>query len=476
MRMSGVFGRRHRTWVIVSSLSLWGCLEAPSDGEEAAEPGSVPSDGESDGGSARPAAESATLSFVDRQAEADKHLEDTYFSRLSIRATTVGPRGETVDWVDPRELDPLFDSRKPPSESEIPTLPPEGVVLADAELEASSASESVHVFDLLKEEWAAVAQEGPPGMVPVIRPDLGYYVSGKSGAKDLPAFLESLAKPQPAGQNRLYAAKRQVTTNIIGTTGWIQYVNPASVGAAEMSLSQLAVLDFGCGAAGQPACPVPPAVNTTLEAIEVGIQELPSLYNDSNIHFFTFFRTAGGATGDYVGGYNMTVAGFVPQPGAFPPGAVIPNPPAGSAHERRLRTVLSGGAWWVQDYLNATTFTWLGYYPIGTGSGQINFNLINTQAREVHWYGEIYDPTPTTPNWTSADLGNGIFGRNTGSLSFHGMIVERSAGGNIWFSGTNVGPTDTNCYDTSANFTSTTPGWEVSFRYGGPGGNAAGCD
>lgn len=406
------------------------------------------------------AADRSVAAVRARTSEVQGYLERTYFSRLNVIATTQGPFGEVVDWVDPRSLDPDFDKRTPPPASVFAEAAPV------ARTTTSAAPAAVDAGDDLRALWAEAAKKAPAGTVPVVRQNFDHYVSGNSGKRSVEEFVEShtkptpqapFASPQPAGRNRLYTSKVH-TTSTVGTQGWIQYVNPAQVpSTGAFSLTQLASLCWGSSGA------------TTLEAIEVGLQKFPGMYGDSNLHFFTFFRTHGGDTGNFIGGYNLDVAGFVQQPGAFPPGAIVPNPPAGQAHQRRLRTTLFNGAWWVQDWVSSTSFTWLGYYPIGSGSGQIPFDLINTGACETHWYGEVFDSTPTS--WHNGDLGNGILGPSAGSLAFLEMIIERSAG-NIWFNGGGTA-TDPACYNMTNVQNNGTTNW---FNFGGPGGDGAGCD
>lgn len=393
-----------------------------------------------------------------RQSEVQAYLDRSYFSRFNVLATTEGPQGEVVDWVDPHQLDPQFDSRTPPPSSS----PPSGASLKQA---AAGAPTPVPPGDDLSASWAEAAKKAPRGTVPIIRQNFDHYIAGNSGKHSVEEFVLSHAKPepanpaspQPADRFRLYTSKVHTLSNN-GTQGWIQYVNPAQVPATNaFSLTQLATLCWG--ASGK----------TTLEAIEVGLQKFPGKYGDSNLHFFTYFRTHGGDSGNFIGGYNLDVAGFVQQPGAFPPGATVPNPPAGQAHQRRLRTTLFNGAWWVQDYVSPTSFTWLGYYPIGTGSGQIPFDLINAGACETHWYGEVYDSTPTV--WHDGDLGNGVLGTSAGSLQFLEMIIERTAG-NVWFAGTGSA-TDPACYAMTAISNNGSTNW---FNFGGPGGDGVGCN
>ena len=299
--------------------------------------------------SANPASAQAPDATAIRSEEVQRYLEQRHFARFSIQATTTGPMGEIVDWVDPRQLDPDYDKRLPPSELQEPSADPASLEAGSPPMEElKQLSEAAD----LAAAWADAAKTAPAGTVPVIRPEFKYYVDGRSGAASFEEFLKSIPIPQPAGQDRLYATKTDFNTNI-GTQGWVRYHNPAQVPASGMSLAQLGVFCWG----GGPG-------STTLEGIEVGIQENSPLYGDSNLHFFTYFRTHGGDQGDYIGGYNQLFDGFVPNGGAFPPGATVPNPPAGGS-QRRIRAVLSGGAWWVQDWVSSTSNTWLGYYPVG---------------------------------------------------------------------------------------------------------------
>ena len=47
-----------------------------------------------------------------------------------------------------------------------------------------------------------------------------------------------------------------------------------------------------------------------MQAIEAGKIELNTLNGNSGSYFFTFYRTNGGATGDWVGGYNESIEIF----------------------------------------------------------------------------------------------------------------------------------------------------------------------
>jgi hypothetical protein len=400
-----------------------------------------------------------------RQAEVRQYLNDRYLSRIRPLETKSGPFGETVDWVDPHDLDPLFDSRVPPP---APVGPAPASALGGNERPAvTHPTLPPRGYDLAA-VWNDPKYKGPKGTVPIIRPDFGFYVDGKSDARSLEEFIRSIASPQPAGRKRLYGGRVHVVSNI-GTVGFATYHDFAGVELDTFSLVQLALLCRG----SDP--------DNTLESVEVGINKHPQIYNDNNVHFFVFFTTEGykDEQVDFVRGYNRMIQGFVTWPGAFPPGAVLPVIDAGG--ERQIRAVRSGSAWWVQDTVPGGPTTTLGYYPIGTAAGQINFDLIGSSACEALWYGEVFDKTEETPFWTSANMGNGVFGTSEGSPFFRQMIVERDSGGNLWFGSgaptTDLDPSllDANCY-TASPLLAPAPGFDVWFRFGGPGGDAAGCD
>jgi hypothetical protein len=386
-----------------------------------------------------------------RAAEVLDHLNAKHFGAYKILATTTTGLGETVDWVDPHDLDPDFDKMKPPSE----VAPPSGAIrnLAIADNKAAMPADPGYA--------------GPPNTVAILRPNLSHYISDPGQHKSLKAFLDAIPKPQPSNVTHLYGGRDDVSSTAvnIGSTGWMNYFDIQQVSSDGMSLGQLAL----------GSC------NAFSEDIEIGLQKLPSLYGDYNLHIFAYFtRVAYASEGDYVGGYNRRVAGFVPYTGAYPIGATIPGPYStvnGSQVERRLRIVKSGNAYWLQDYVSDTSYTWLGYYPVGTGTGQIPFTELNTGSCGVSWYGETSDSSPT--DWAATDMAGGQFASGTFGKAgyFRNMILERTAG-NVWLStaSTQKGPVDTHCYTVSNVNTNGGTNWQVYFYYGGPGGDASGCD
>lgn len=313
----------------------------------------------------------------------------------------------------------------------------------------------------------------PAGTIPVLRPNFDRYLSGDSKARSISEFLAEIPTPAPSYvNNRLYGSHHDSRANI-GTSGSVNLWNYQEVGTGEMSLLQSASLCYGA------------SPNTDLEAIEVGFQKMPfsGLYSDANVHFFTFFRTAGGSTGNLVGGYNLTVTGFIQAAGApFPPGAAMSSTSYsvidGQQIECTIMTQLDHGNWWVYG-----CGSWLGYYPTTSSTSvaaaqRINFDLIGNAACATDWYGETYDPTPTT--WTNADMGSGMFpASGYGRAAYIREPFILFSASSDWFSSSvpGAGPGyDPDCYQVSNIFQNGGSGWTRWFYVGGPGGNNPGCN
>ena len=334
-----------------------------------------------------------------------------------------------------------------------------------------SVSTAAGARPAMTELEADPALKPPAGTIPVARLYLDPYVNGEVRARDLAEYMEiAWPKPSPAFvNNRLYGAHIDSDANT-GTDGHINLWNYQEVASDEMSLLQSATLCRGSTA-------------DAMEAIEVGFQKLQSKYGDTNVHLFTFFRTAGGATGDRVGGYNMDVQGFIQAAGApFSPGAGMNTSTFstidGTQYECQIETQLFQGNWWV-----LACGSWIGYYPtqnstVDAGS-RIAFDLIGTSACEIDWYGEIFDPTPTT--WTNADMGSGRFASEAfGRAAYiREPFLLHAGADSTWFA-SSVPATgngyDPDCYSLSEIFANGGDGWGRWFYVGGPGGNNVGCN
>ena len=389
-----------------------------------------------------------------RADEAVEHLNREHFGKLAVVATTTSKYGEKIDWVDPHTLDRDFDTRIPPTSAV--EQPPVTIEPPHPTLRLSSMPDDP-------------AYRGPAGKVPILRPNLSFYVNGSSKAASLSQFLDNILKPQPAGRKHLYAGRQDVdfTSPNVGAVAWLNVWNIQQVPSDGMSLAQLALA----------GCLIAPTGNVQET---FGLQKLPELYGDNNLHIFSYFTTNGYALeGDYIGGYNRRVQGFVPNTGAYPIGATIPGPYSsvgGIQYQRRLRIVKSGNAYWLQDYLSDTAFTNLGYYPVGTAAGQINDHELKSAACRISWFGETGDKSEA--DWAAEDMAGGQFsgGLYGNAGFFRNMINERSSG-NVWFStgAGAMGPVDSACYTEQGVLAGSGDFTRVLY-YGGPGGDAPGCN
>ncbi len=123
------------------------------------------------------------------------------------------------------------------------------------------------------------------------------------------------------------------------------------------------------------------------------------------------------------------------------------------------------GDWWI-----AHNGYWLGYYP-----GKY-FDLINSKACDISWYGEVLDKTPT--DWTATDMGSGEFADKGIAYASHirNMTYYDSISGlaAVPLNMGSMGPVDIACY-TKSDILLDALG-APHFFLGGPGGDAPGCD
>jgi len=389
------------------------------------------------------------------------HLAE-HFARYRFLDTSVSAAGQTFDWVDPVDLDPKFNERmanKPPTSQLVP---------------GGNSFNEESVTPLTLPEKIDPIFRRSDGLVPVLRPNLTNFINGASGAANLTEFLANLKKAGPntaaASTFRLYTGWQSQVNSVsnsalnTGAEAWINTWKTAGVPSGAFSLVQTSL-----GSAESIG-------GKRTETVEFGLQTDPDRYGDNLVHYFTYFNTDGYASqGNYIGGYNQDQLGFVPYPGAFPPGTQVGgnfSTVGGTQYERRLSVQLYNGAWWVQDFVSPTSFTWLGYYPVGTTSPNINFQYIKNSASIATWYSEVYDPTPST--WTKADVAAGKFASaGWGSVGWIRNPINYRTSGNLWFPLTGNGGAGSNdplCYTNTA--VKTIAGDSTMTRYwyyGGPG-------
>lgn len=371
-----------------------------------------------------------------RQQEVDRHLADYYAAQgWRIVETTQTYVGDVVDWLDPTSV--------PGSQVEPPLSPSTKEVLP------AGASVAPTEFDMHPE------LRGPPGTVPFLRPTFTRYVYGETEAGSVEEFILRHHVPgMPAGQNRLYAGLGKITAN----KGASSVVNAfgGTIETGTLSLLEMAVVCRGS------------SPSTTHEQVGIAAGRNKNIYFDSLVRLQVEFMTAGDmVVGPGIGGWHPFFSGFVASAGSpYPVGTVLAvSTIGGSQYEHSFSIQLSGGNWWV-----GYNGSWLGYYP-----GAL-FNLINTSACESLWYGEVYDPTPTS--WTWTDMGSGMFASTAyGNASyFRNPSYIATSGIAYWADGAaNLSPMASACYTRTSLLSGAAP-FTRYFYLGGPGGDAPGCD
>jgi hypothetical protein len=342
-------------------------------------------------------------------------------------------------------------------------------------------------FDKLPEEGARPRLDRPvdPNVVRIVRPHFARYVEGLEKAATLREYVSKLEPGTPfPGSQRLYAGSR-VAWDVRGAYSMVNAIWQGSnnPGSGEFFLAQTSVTDFGGAGGGDD------------EWVGWVIGRHPSVY-DSNARLMTEFFTAGiGTTGNYAGGWagsSGLSAGFVPYSGASVhvgdqvPGSVSVVDGAQYSHEMSImwdpacgKTGCTGG-WWL-----AFDGQWVGHYPIGTAANQsVPFDLINSQADEISFIGEVFDSTQGT--WTATDMTSGIFPSTASSTApwqksgYYANMQIRKASDNTWYlvnpaNVVNYGGDDANCYTRFA--VSLAAPWNATTWFGGPGKtNANSCD
>jgi len=372
-----------------------------------------------------------TAEAARRQTEVDRFLALQHRNHI-IRATTQTYSGDIYDWIDPKSI---------PGSDATPPLP----------LESKDRP-------VLTELDAYPELRGPAGTIPVLRHDYGPYVRGASNAPSLESFILSMPSGQPSGQFRLYGGYAAVTQNHGVHSSINQF--PGSAESGTFTILEDAVNCDGTNP------------STTKEIVGAVVGRGAAGFDGSTLRFNTEFWTAGNSAGNNVGGWNTSVTGWVPYSGApYGPGVQLTfiSVPGGSQYESpNVYVQKNATGWWI-----AHNGQWLGYYPSSL------FDLINNSACQMNWYGEVYDPTPTS--WTTNDMGEGGYASaGFGYASYHHDIWYYTTGDVATWAGSGntglVNPIDTHCYTTSAWNAGTALGsnW---FYLGGPGHTSTnGCN
>ena len=305
---------------------------------------------------------------------------------------------------------------------------------------------------------------GPEGTVPIVRFSVDQYLKTAKVIPKTPSdILQKVPPPAPNSNNRYYAVWQRFGT-FFETAGRVNvWDTPGPVGN-ETSIANTAVIR------GDP-----------MQAIEAGKIELQSLNGDTNPHFFTYFRTNGAASGDWIGGYNTLVDGWIQYSPRVSPGIAISawnSSTNGNQYSLDIEVRLHEGNWWVW-----VAGEWAGYYPSCVGGGAqpcsrgnlFSEDGIRDQASRLDWYGEVFDAS--APASTSTDMGSGEFAVNgwQHAAYLRNLTFFRKPATYWWWDSGSVSVTDAACYSANGPFYSSDPSWRNWYFYGGPGKEARGC-
>jgi hypothetical protein len=374
-----------------------------------------------------------------RQEQVKVYLAQVYAeARWKILLTTKTCTGDVWDWLDPATV--------PGSEIEPPPPPehngPDDVAPAQTELEEHP--------DLTL-----------PDAVPMLRPSFMPFVMGDVPAISVKDFLAQEVHGRTDGEDRLYAGIYSVVPNL-GASSAISVYN-VKVARTGMSLMEMGV---ACGASDSP--------DREMIGVAVGADRVNTDAWDeakpAPTRLMVEFFTAGYKTkGPYLGGWAHRYKGFVSRKGAVvrPGSPITPvSTPGGTVYEVRLQIRNLNGDWWL-----AYNGTWIGHFPATLFDGKMR-----SEACEVHYYGEVYDPSPEF--WALTDMGSSQFAAAGWGQSayFREPSYFDTSGVKQWPDAHGqAAPYDPACY-TSSGLISGGPNYERVLYCGGPGGDSPGCN
>jgi hypothetical protein len=388
--------------------------------------------------------------------------------RPDVVATTKTKSGQTIDWIRPESQVPGGKIATPPSEDFDEIIQPKADLdnpyldtdLPKALQERLQLDESAQTE--LQRDPSAM---GPPGTVPVVRFDVESYLKEHPTylPKDPIEILSKVPPPAPASNDRYYAVWQRFG-DVFGSIGRINIWNTTGPVGGETSIAQVAVIR-----------------GTPMQAIEAGKIEHSAFAPSKRPVFFTYFRTNGAASGDWVAGYNALVDGWIQVSSSVAPGmSLVPweSRTDGSQFSLDVEVRLWEGNWWVK-----AAGEWAGYYPFCKGADSrpcaqgtlFSAAGIRDKADRLDWYGEIFDES--APAATSTDMGSGAFANQRWGKAayFRNLLFTWAPTKAWWWNAGSISTTDSACYSADGPYYSSDPNWRNWFYYGGPGKEAAGC-
>jgi hypothetical protein len=399
---------------------------------------------------------------IDRELEKRRERIRAYFKarhdRLRIVATTVTESGQTLDWIWPASQISIGSIESPPDDTGDTTTPEDG----RQEPNESAVGDVGTDQPTLTEVQIQPNARGPKGTVPIVRFDVEAYLdSVLIPPEDPEDVLRKLPPPTPESNDRYYVVWQRFGT-FYGSTGRINIWNTAGPVNNETSIAQVAVIR------GSP-----------MQAIEAGKIEYQGLNGNLRPHFFTYFRTNGTASGDWVAGYNTLVDGWIQYSATVAPGmSLVPweSTENGAQYSLEVHVRLWQGNWWVK-----AAGEWAGYYPYYKKNDPDEGTLfsasgIRDQASRLDWYGEVYDSS--APSATSTDMGSGDFAEDwwQHAAYFRNLTYFWAPSTHWWWDSGSITATDSACYNVDGPHYSSDTAWRNWFFYGGPGDEAPMCN
>lgn len=396
-----------------------------------------------------------------------------YFSerqkRYDVIATTKTQTGQIIDWVRPESQVSSGVVATPPSQKITTTRNPK------SELKNPSLDKDLpkDLQELSRKDASAKTEVqldksalGPKGTVPIVRFNVESYLKENPTylPKDPLEILTKTPPPSPASNDRYYVAWQR-SGDVFGSIGRINIWNTTGPVGGETSIAQVAVIR-----------------GTPMQAIEAGKIEHSSFAPSKRPTFFTYFRTNGAASGDWVAGYNALVDGWIQVSSSVAPGmSLVPweSATSGSQYSLDVEVRLWKGNWWVR-----AAGEWAGYYPYCKGGSSqpcaqgtlFSSAGIRDKANRLDWYGEIFDES--APAATSTDMGSGAFANQRWQRAtyFRNILFTWSPTQAWWWNSGSITTTDPACYSADGPYYSSDPNWRNWFYYGGPGKEAANCN
>jgi hypothetical protein len=287
--------------------------------------------------------------------------------RLNVVRTTQTPSGQTLDWINVASQ--VFGGR-------IATPPPPHSIAAD------DRTVGIH-FELDDPSQ----ERGPVGTVPMPRKNLNalhettslaYFLSKKRGKRAGPA--QSSTSPLDPNARYFHCTSAE-EVSCVGCQTWLNVWQPYVEGSNDHSLMQLGLNNFK---------------GSVLQSVEAGWSCDHSLNGDWAPHLFTYYTTNDySQDGNYVGGYNSDVDGWVQVSSSIYPGAALAPVSfiGGTQYGLGIRYFVYENNWWfwVQNNANGQG-EWIGYYPSWLFFGEPGESLFSTlgaNAVKVAFWGEV---------------------------------------------------------------------------------------